>query len=375
MPTTAEKIKTGIRPPIVVVVGHIDHGKTTLLDAIRKTKVAEKESGGITQHIGAYEIEHSGRKITFIDTPGHEAFSKMRSRGTAAADIGILVVAADEGVKPQTKEAIKILLDAKIPFLVAVNKIDKPGADSDRVRKELAENNVLVEQWSGAVPSIEISAKQGKNLNELLELILLMADVEELKAEAGPGTGVVIESHRDRGRGNTATLLILNGDVKRGGFLVLNGALESIKILENFLGKTIDSAEHSMPVLVSSLSKLPEVGETFHAFMTRKEAESFAAEHAKAEIEKVDVAAESSEKPMLNIVLKADVSGSKEAIEEALGKLQYPEAGSLKVRSFMIFWKILKKKFQFLFLPLSSVRISAGRVFSPSLKNLREREL
>ncbi len=323
------------RPPIVVVVGHIDHGKTTLLDAIRKTKVAEKESGGITQHIGAYEIEHNGHPITFIDTPGHEAFSKMRGRGAAVADIGILVVAADEGVKPQTKEAIATLQEAGIPFLVAMNKIDKPGANIDNVKKELSENNIQVESWGGKVPSIEISAKQGTNLDELLELILLMSEVEELEAHEGPATGIVIESHRDKFKGCTATLLILDGVLNKGDFIAVGGMVESVKILENFLGKAISSARYSMPVVLSGLSDVPEVGEKFQAFSSKKDAEAFAEENKKEIAQRQNILStiEQSGKPTLLIVLKSDVSGSKEAIEGLLEKMQYPQAGNVILKS------------------------------------------
>ncbi len=311
------------RPPIVVVVGHIDHGKTTLLDTIRKTKVAEKESGGITQHIGAYEIEHHGKKITFIDTPGHEAFSKMRSRGTAAADIGILVVAGDESVKPQTKEAIKILLEADIPYCIAINKMDKPGADGNRVKQDLAQENVLTESWGGKVPVVEISAKKGENIDELLELILLMAEVEELSAEEGNAKGIVVESHCDSSRGNTATLLILNGKLKKGDFLVVGNSIENIKILENFLGKAISEAHYSMPIRVSGLSALSEVGEEFKSFQTRKDAKNYATQHKNEEKQKKhqDIISKEDKIPTLFLVLKSDVSGSREAIEGMLEKL------------------------------------------------------
>lgn len=320
------------RPPIVVVVGHIDHGKTTLLDTIRKTKIAEKESGGITQHIGAYEITHNGKEITFIDTPGHEAFSKMRSRGASVADIGILVVAADEGVKPQTKEAIAILTETKIPFIVAINKIDKPEANSERVKKELAENNILLESWGGKIPSVEISAKQGKNLDALLELILLTAEVEELEAHTGPAKGVVIESHRDKQRGNTATILILDGNFKRGDYFSNGATIEPVKILEDFLGTAIQEAHYSMPVRISSLSILPEVGEEIGIFADKKDAEAFGVENKKNIKEKIERASP-EEKPTLFIVLKSDVSGSKEAIEGAFEKLQYPEVGNVFLKN------------------------------------------
>ena len=205
-----------VRPPIVVVVGHIDHGKTTLLDHIRKSNVAAGETGGITQHIGAYEVEHSGKKITFLDTPGHEAFSKMRSRGAKVADIAILVVAADDGVKPQTKEALLAIKANSLPYLVAINKIDKSGADVDRVKSELAKEEVFLEGRGGNVPFAEISAKEGKGINELLETILLMAELENFTADPGKfSSGVVIESHLDKKRGITSTLLLRSGTLKK----------------------------------------------------------------------------------------------------------------------------------------------------------------
>ncbi|MEK7160801.1 MAG: GTP-binding protein, partial [Patescibacteria group bacterium] len=200
------------RPPIVVILGHVDHGKTSILDYIRKSKVAEKESGGITQHIGAYQVDHNGKMITFIDTPGHEAFSAMRSRGAKVADIAVLVVAAEEGVKPQTKEAINHILHAGLSLIVAINKMDKPAALPDKVKKELADNGVLVESLGGQVPAIFTSAKTGLGINDLLEMILLVSEMEEFSAdETGPASGLIIESRQDNQRGVTATLLIRNG--------------------------------------------------------------------------------------------------------------------------------------------------------------------
>ena len=323
------------RPPIVVVVGHIDHGKTTLLDSIRKTKIAAGESGGITQHIGAYEITERGKKITFIDTPGHEAFSKMRSRGAAAADIGILVVAADDGVKPQTKEAIAILKDAAIPYLVAINKIDRPGADPNRVKRELAEEGVLTEAWGGKVPVVEISAKQGTNLEGLLELILLLAEVEELTATDGPASGIVIESHRDPLRGNTATLLIRDGHLEKGNSLAIGGALETFRILENFLGSPIDSASASMPIRISGLSELPEVGEEFRSFESKKDAEAHATASQKEAPKRGArfTLSEEDTTPTLFLILKADVSGSREALEGMLEKLKAPDGRLIILKS------------------------------------------
>ncbi len=313
-----------------MVMGHIDHGKTKTLDYIRKTKVAEKESGGITQHIGAYEAEHSGKKITFIDTPGHEAFSAMRSRGATVADIAVLVVAADEGVKPQTKEAISIIQKAGLPYVVAMNKMDKPEADPNRVRKELAESEVLVEGWGGQVPIVEISAKAGTNIDELLETILLLAEVQELKAHPEKNAeGVVIESHRDARRGVTTTLLLRDGSLRKGEFLAVGGFVEGIRILENFAGNRIEEAAASMPIVISSLEHIPAVGDTFMSFRTKEGAEA----HSKTQETKeapqkqpsAAVAEGAEAKPTLALVLKSDVGGSKEALDAILASLVYPE--------------------------------------------------
>lgn len=328
---TTEATKA-IRPPVVVIMGHVDHGKTTLLDYIRKSRVAEKETGGITQHIGAYTIE-SPEKITFLDTPGHEAFSKMRSRGAKVADIGILVVAADEGVKPQTKEAIQILKSADIPFIVAINKIDRPGKDIDRVKKELAENDVLVESWGGKVPSVEISAKMGENIDGLLELVSLVAELGELSADAsGPAEGVVIESHRDPRRGDTATVLVQKGTLSRGDFITVGGAVSAVKILEDFQGKAVDSVSVSHPARLAGLSEVPTVGATFRAFSEKRVAE---AEAQKEEDEKQERALPKDEKDKvyIHVILKADVSGSREAIEDVFASMQLPDIGVRLIRS------------------------------------------
>lgn len=334
MPKTAkEKLKTEntIRPPVVVIMGHVDHGKTTLLDFIRKSRVAEKEAGGITQHIGAYSIAEP-KPTTFIDTPGHEAFSEMRSRGAKVADIGVLVVAADEGVKPQTKEAIAILKSANIPFIVAMNKIDRPGKDVERVKKELAENDVLVESWGGKVPSVEISAKTGEGVDGLLELIGLVAEVSELKGDAArPAEAVVIESHRDAKRGATATLIIRDGSLKRGDFLAADGSVSAVKILEDFLGKPIPSAGPSVPVRVAGLVTVPAVGAPARVFSERSPAEEWAKNEKKEAA--AGPAEETEGKQFINVVLKADVSGSREAIEGVLNSMQLSDVGIRLIRS------------------------------------------
>lgn len=323
----SEKLKNqlniAVRPPIVVVMGHVDHGKTTLLDFIRKTKVAEKEAGGITQHVGAYEIEVNGKKITFIDTPGHEAFSKMRSRGAKVADIAILVVAADEGVKEQTLEALSHIKEAEMPYIVAINKIDKPAADPNKLKGALAEHEVVVESWGGKIPSVEISAKQGTNVDQLLELILLMAEMEELKGDATkPAEGVIIESRLDPRKGHLATLLVKEGTLKIGDFLACGGAVAKIKNMNDFAGRAVAAASFSSPVAVSGFQEVPEVGAGCKAAENKKEAEKIAAEQKK-EVKIISAAAVSGEKTaaVLNIVLKADVSGSLEALAGSFEQL------------------------------------------------------
>src|SRR3989338_8047886 len=252
------------RPPVVVVLGHVDHGKTKLLDTIRKTNIAEKESGGITQHIGAYQISVNGRSITFLDTPGHEAFTAIRSRGAKVADIAVLVVAADESVKPQTKEAIKIIKSEDIPFVVAINKIDKEGANVQKVKQDLATEDVLVEDWGGKVPVVEISAKAGKNISELLDMILLVAELEELKEDVSlPAEGVIIESHLDKQRGYVVTALVQKSILSVGAWLRAGTVVGKIKSMEDFMGKAITEAKPSQPVLITGWPTAPDIGKEF----------------------------------------------------------------------------------------------------------------
>jgi len=323
---TVENLKT--RPPIVVVLGHVDHGKTTLLDYIRKSSVADGEAGGITQHIGAYQIEHQGKKITFIDTPGHEAFSQMRSRGAKVADIAILVVAAEEGVRPQTKEVISHIKAFKIPLVVAINKIDKPEANAAKVAGELAKEGIIVESQGGDVPSVNISAKNGQGVDELLEILLLVAEMEELKADPEkPASGVVIESYLDSRRGPTATLLVRDGVLKRGDVVLCGDSYGKIRILESFQGDSIKKAMPSMPAIIIGLNKVPTVGERFSVEESEESASAKAA--AKKEI-KEKISIDKRQEPdeggkALNIILKADVKGSLEAIEETLRNIKQEE--------------------------------------------------
>lgn len=326
--------ETTVRPPIVVVMGHIDHGKTKILDWYRQTKVVEQESGGITQHIGAYEVEHHGKRITFIDTPGHQAFSKMRSRGAKVADIAVLVVAADEGIKLQTKEAIEIIRSHELPFVVAINKVDKPEANPDRIKQQLAEENILVESYGGTVPSVEISAKTGQKMDDLLEVLLLLAELEDLEANHHkPAEGVVIEAHRDQRRGTTATLLIVEGKLMLGDFIVIGRSTEGVKILENFLGKPITEAISSSPVRITGLSETPMVGDAFRTFKTRAEAETFTATLPAETAVKAAAVTSEERRPIFNLIIKTDVVGSREVLEESLKKLESEIIGINIIRS------------------------------------------
>lgn len=311
-------------------MGHIDHGKTSLLDQIRKTHVAEKESGGITQHIGAYQIEvgnppspkatEGQRKITFIDTPGHEAFSAMRARGAKVADIAILVIDASEGVQSQTKEAIFQAKSANLPIIIALNKIDKPGANPEKTKRELQKEGILVESLGGKVPSIEVSAKTGQGVEDLLELILLVAEMENLRADVStPAEGVIIESYLDKQRGPTATLILEKGILKEGDIIGTPSALGKIKNLENFQEKPIKNALPSDPLIVLGLEKVPKVGENFKVFPDVESAKNFLKLPEKKEV--LEAISISAEQKVLNLILKTDVLGSIEAIEEVLKSL------------------------------------------------------
>lgn len=319
------------RPPVVVVMGHVDHGKTTLLDAIRKTNVVSGEAGGITQHIGAYQTIKKDRPITFIDTPGHEAFTTMRSRGARVADVAILIVAADDGVQPQTREALKIIEAAKLPFAVAVNKIDKPGADPDKVKRELGELGIIPEQWGGKIPFVPISAKAGTGIDSLLDVILLLADLEKERTLANPDAyalGTVIESHVSSGEGAVATVLIQNGTLKRNDALAIGSSLYGrVRAMKDWSGKTIASAPPGMPVKILGFKVAPEVGDIVEVPLdvrkleTKKVVPTY--KEGTAKISKVIEASEAQ--TFVNVIVKADVLGSLEAVLASLEKLQTPE--------------------------------------------------
>ncbi len=355
------------RPPIVVILGHVDHGKTSILDYIRKSKVAEKESGGITQHIGAYQVtvpqealssrgqgkaelssaEGSraktdeiprpaqddfasvGRKITFLDTPGHEAFSAMRSRGAKVADIAILVVAAEEGVKPQTKEAIEHIQRLNLPLIVALNKMDKPNALPDKVKKELAVNNILVESLGGAVPAVFTSTKTGLGINDLLEMILLIAEMENFQGNPDqPANGVIIESRMDTQRGVTATLLVKDGTLTNKDIVAAESTYGQIKTMENFLGQALKQAGPSTPVLISGFGEVPPVGEPWQTMDSLEDARAKVAIKGPQEKQKREPAELLNIKEgqkVFNLILKADVFGSLEAIREVIKNVPQEE--------------------------------------------------
>jgi len=323
------------KPPIVVILGHVDHGKTTLLDYIRKTNIALKEAGGITQKIGAYEIEFDKEKITFIDTPGHSAFNNLRQRGVKVADIGILVVAADEGVKEQTKESLEYLKSANLPFIVALNKIDKKEADPQRVISQLVELEVIPEKWGGQVPLVEISAKTGQGVDELLETIILLRDIYELKVEIDkPGSGFILESIKDPKRGILASAILTEGKINYGDILITPSAFAKIKIFEDDLGRKIDFALPSKPFLVGNFNDFPLVGEYFQIGSEDKikEIQKELEEKETATHKRVIITA-FPEKDVADhlLILKADHIGSLEALENIFIKIAKENNLNLKV--------------------------------------------
>jgi translation initiation factor IF-2 len=319
------------RPPVVVVMGHVDHGKSTLLDYIRKSNIVDKEAGGITQHISAYEVIHKDengidKKITFLDTPGHEAFSKMRARGAYAADIAILVVSAEDSVKAQTLEAYNTIIESKIPYIVAINKIDKANANIEKTKMDLVEKGIYLEGMGGDIPFSPISAIKGTGVSELLDMILLVADLNDFTADATVGaSGVIIESNRDPKRGITATCLIKNGTVKNGMFVVAGNSIVATRIMENFLGKMIKEATFSSPIRLVGFDSLPEVGTTFETFSTKKEAEKYVAEVSDLLDKKINPRNEKFEGKIIPIIIKTDVSGTIEALEKEMAKLNTPD--------------------------------------------------
>lgn len=314
-----------VRPPVVVIMGHVDHGKTKLLDAIRNSNVVDQEAGGITQHIGAYQITHNNKAITFIDTPGHEAFTAMRNRGAKVADIAILVVAADDGVKPQTVEAYRIIEAAKLPFIVAINKIDKPDANVDRVKQELSSQlNILVEDWGGKIICAPLSAKEGTGVNELLDMIILVSEMtaDTLKADKDvPAVGTIIESKLDKGEGPIATVLVQNGTLKVGDLISFNGlSCGKVRSLKDHTGSLVEKAIPGMPVKLNGLKFVPEVGDVLEV----GEGERFKQQKNRSTISqniKLDNNKEEVAGPVINLIVKSDTIGLGEAIENSISKM------------------------------------------------------
>ncbi len=318
------------RSPVVVIMGHIDHGKSTLLDYIRKTNVVDDEAGGITQHLGAYEVLHAttenkNRKITFLDTPGHEAFCGIRERGAHAADIAVLVVSAEDGVKPQTLEALKCILAEKIPYIIAINKIDKQGANIELTKQSLAENEIYIEGYGGDIPVVPISALRGDGMPELLDMIILVADMQDLKANPDiPAEGVIIEADLDSKKGISATLLIKNGTLESGMYIVADDAISPVRIFEDYQGKTIKKASFSSPVRVIGFNKIPTVGTIFRTCGSKRDAEKMIAEYKPKEKEKKTskIKDENDTTVIIPIIIKADVTGSLDGIKHELNKIK-----------------------------------------------------
>ena len=321
------------RAPVVTILGHVDHGKTSLLDAIRHTNVAESETGGITQHIGAYQVEHNGRPITFLDTPGHAAFTAMRARGAQGADIVILVVAADDGVMPQTKEAIAHARAARVPILVALNKIDKANANLDMVKRQLGDNDLVPDEWGGQTIVVPVSAKQKQGIEDLLEAILLVADNTDIRANPkGRVIGTVVEAELDKTKGVIATLLVQNGTLETGNLVVAGNAYGRLRALFDYRGRKVQKAGPSVPVSVMGLNDVPAAGDPFQVVATEKEARQIILERneaaqkqsgasKKATLEELFASYQAGETQELRLILKADMQGSLEPIVNSLNEL------------------------------------------------------
>jgi translation initiation factor IF-2 len=327
------------RPPVITILGHVDHGKTSLLDVIRQTDVAAGEAGGITQHIGAYQVEHKSRTITFLDTPGHAAFTQMRARGAQGADIVVLVVAADDGVMPQTREAIAHAKAARVPIIVALNKIDKANANPERVKQQLAEQELVPDDWGGNTMVIPVSAKQKQGIEDLLEAILLVADNTSIKANPnGKVIGTVIEAELDKTKGAVATLLIQNGTLESGDIVVAGTAHGRLRALSDYKGKPVKKASPSTPVAVMGLNDVPSAGDIFEVVDSEKEARLIVAERQalaksqaqarkKVSLEDLFSSVQAGEAKELNLIVKADVQGSLDPIVSELNKLGEGEIG------------------------------------------------
>ena len=328
------------RAPIITIMGHVDHGKTTLIDAIKKTRIALGESGGITQHIAAYQVEKNNEVMTFIDTPGHAAFTEMRSRGAKVTDIVILVVAADDGIMPQTIEAIEHAKVAKVPIIVAINKIDKPNAKIEQIKTKLTEYGVQPEDWGGDNPVVEISAKHNKNIDKLLDTILMVADLHELKANPNTqASGTVIEARLDKGMGAVASLIVANGTLKVGDYLVIGKTYGKVRTIKNDFGKLIKTAIPSQPVEITGIQDVPLAGDKFMVFKDEKEAKLASQKRAEREKDGIDNSKSlsallaSKDVKELNVIIKSDVMGSIEAIKNLLTKFNNDDFNINVVRS------------------------------------------
>ncbi|MBA3757933.1 translation initiation factor IF-2 [Candidatus Saccharibacteria bacterium] len=333
------------RPPVVAMMGHVDHGKTSLMDAIREAEVVKSEAGGITQHLSAYQVERKGRVITLLDTPGHEAFASLREHGARLTDLVILVVAADDGVKPQTKEAIRFARQAGVKIVVAANKMDKPGADLNRLKQQLSENELMPEDWGGETVVVPVSAKNKDGLDELLDMVLLVTDIEELKADTeGPAEGLIIEAHMEKGRGPVAVALVEQGTLNPGDFMAVGGTYGKVRNLEATTGKPLKSAGPSTPVLITGLKALPEFADQFEVVSSEKQARGDSGETgrerrsggvstATSSSELLRIITQTNKLNELNVVVKADVQGSLTSVIDSLKGLATDEVAVRVVSS------------------------------------------
>lgn len=338
-PTKVKKNNTEgeVRPPVVAVMGHVDHGKTSLLDAIKDSEVVKGEAGGITQHLSAYQVKHNGREITFLDTPGHEAFAALREHGAQLTDLVIIVVAADDGVKPQTIEAIKFARKAGVKMIVAVNKIDKPGADVNKLKQQLSEQELIIEEWGGDTVVVEVSAKTKQGIDQLLDMVLLVADVEEVKAVVDvPASGLIIESHMEKGRGPVAIALVQEGTLNNGDYVVAGTTYAKVRNLENTYGQPIKEAKPSTPAVMTGFKDLPNFADEFIAVADEKTARNMAVEQkqnnsgsaGKSDLsgsELISIINRSRELTELNAIVKADVQGSLTSVVDSLKTLNNEE--------------------------------------------------